>query len=84
MSLALVPVQIVLGRFVGGQHVARDSRVYRWCDGVAVLYEMHMIFIRSRAIPDVWIWERWGAVTGFRTYTHVQSDTTLSLTLSQT
>ena len=80
MSLALVPVQIVLGRFAGGQHVARDSRVYRWCDGVAVLYEMHMIVIRSRGIPDVWIWERWGAVK----YTHVQSDTTLSLFLSQT
>ncbi len=84
MSLALVPVQIVLGRFAGEQHVARASRVYRWCDGVAVLYEMHMICIRSRPIPDVWIRERWGAVTGFRTYTHVQSDTTLSLSLSQT
>ncbi len=34
----------VLGRFAGGQHVARASRVCTHCGSVAVADEMHMIF----------------------------------------
>ncbi len=81
MSLALVPVQIVLAALLGDSML---PGLVGCTDGVAVLHEMHMIFIRSKAIPDVWIRERWGAMTGSRTYTHVQSVTTLSLSLSQT
>ncbi len=35
---------IVLGRFAGGQRVARASRVCTHCGSVAVLDELHMIF----------------------------------------
>jgi len=35
---------VVLGRFAGGQHVARPNRVCIHCDGVAVAHVMHMIF----------------------------------------
>jgi len=37
-------LQVVLGRFAGGRHVARASRVCTHCGGVAVADEMHMIF----------------------------------------
>lgn len=36
-------MQIVLGRFAGGEHVAGAIRLYRYCDGVAVVDAMHMI-----------------------------------------
>ncbi len=35
---------VVLGRFAGGQHVARANRVGTHCGGVAVADEMHMFF----------------------------------------
>ena len=35
---------IVLGRFAGGQHVARANRVCTHCGSVAVADELHMIF----------------------------------------
>ncbi len=35
---------VVLGRFAGGQHVARANRVCTHCGGVAVADEMHIIF----------------------------------------
>ena len=35
---------VVLGRFAGGQHVARANRLCTHCGGVAVADEMHMIF----------------------------------------
>ena len=35
---------IVLGRFAGGQHVARANRVCTHCGGVAVADELHMNF----------------------------------------
>ena len=35
---------VVLGRFAGGQHVARANRVCTHCGGVTVADEMHMIF----------------------------------------
>ena len=34
---------IVVGRFAGGQHVARADRVCTHCDGVAVADELHLI-----------------------------------------
>ncbi len=37
---------VVLGRFAGGQHVARGSRVCTHCGGVAVADEMHKIIQR--------------------------------------
>ena len=38
------PHSIVLGRFAGGQHVARANRVCTHCGSVAVADELHMIF----------------------------------------
>ncbi|DBA98222.1 TPA: hypothetical protein ACH3X1_001148 [Trebouxia sp. C0004] len=35
---------IILGRFAGGQHVARATRVCTYCGSVAVADELHMIF----------------------------------------
>ncbi len=35
---------IVLGRFAGGQHVARANRACTHCGSVAVADELHMIF----------------------------------------
>ncbi len=49
---------IVLGRFAGGQHVARANRVCTHCGSVAVADELHMIFecpalqaVRQRYAP---------------------------------
>ena len=43
---------IVLGRFAGGQHVARASRACTHCGGVAVADELHMIFERPALQAD--------------------------------
>ena len=49
---------IVLGRFAGGQHVARANRVCTRCGSVAVADELHMTFecpalqaVRQRYAP---------------------------------
>ncbi len=49
---------IVLGRFAGGQRVARASRVCTHCGSVAVADELHMVFecpalqaVRQQNVP---------------------------------
>ncbi len=58
LSLSLGGNEHVLGRFAGGQHVARANGVCTHCGSVAVADELHMIFecpalqaVRQRYAP---------------------------------
>ena len=42
-DLVLISCQLFFGRFAGGQHVARASRICTHCGSVAVAYAMHII-----------------------------------------